>query len=278
MFRKVVFIFIFLFLAIDPASAQRRRSTFLASSELGFLAGGSYYIGDINQFDHFRNTKLAGQIFYRFNLHSRTSFRANFTYAQVAAWDSDNSNTVLRNRNLSFNSEIFELAAGVEFNYFPFALGHDRYKGTAYLLAQIGLFKMNPKTNYNDEEIELQPLGTEGQGSELSSKSNYSLTQLCIPIGIGAKMSLGKRVSLTMEYTIRKTFTDYLDDVGSATYVDPAELAALNGPLAAELSNRSLDQNRFGKRATSASSDWYSFFGIGLSLVLGKEPKCAFGL
>ncbi len=256
---------------------QAQRNNFLSRSELGFLVGGSYYFGDLNQFHHFRNTKPAAQLLYRFNVHSRTSFRVNFTYAQVEAWDSDNtSNQLLYNRNLSFHSDIYELSGGVEFNYFPFVMGHDRYKGTAYLLVELGVFRMNPKTNYNGDEIELQPLGTEGQGSYLSSKSNYSLTQVCIPLGMGCKLSLGDRATLNIEYGIRKTFTDYIDDVGSDTYMDNTELAAANGPLAAALSNRSLDQNRFGKRGTSATKDWYAFFGIGVTFKLGSPGRCPF--
>ncbi len=277
MARKFLFL-LTLLLICQSGISQRRRNTFFASSELGFLAGGSYYIGDLTQFNHFRNTKLAGQIMYRFNFHSRTTFRANLTFAQVEAWDSDNKSELLKNRNLSFHSKIWELAAGIEFNYFHFSFKDERYRGTAYLLAEIGFFKMNPKTNYQGNEYELQPIGTEGQGSSLSTKGNYSLTQICMPLGIGAKLAIGDRVTFNTEFGARKTFTDYIDDVGNQNFTDPTELAEQNGPLAAALSNRSLDQNRFGKRATSASSDWYFFFGMGFSIVLGKNPKCTFGL
>jgi hypothetical protein len=175
---------------------------------------------------------------------------------------------------LSFQSDIYELAGGLEFTYLPFFLGSDKYIGTAYILAEIGMFHMNPKTEYNGDLIELQSLGTEGQGSSLSNKKNYSLTQLCVPLGVGVKFALGKKATLNFEYGIRKTFTDYLDDVGSNTYVDVATLATENGPLAASLSNRSLDGSRYGKRGNSNTKDWYSFFGAMLTFRLGKPNRC----
>lgn len=253
-----------------------QRQTRLSRSELGLMLGGSYYIGDLNAMKHFKNTHFAGGILYRFNIHSRLTFRANFNYGFIEGSDEDAKRDVLRNRNLSFQTKLFELGSGVEFSYFPFQIGHDRYKGTAYLLAELALVRINPTTEYNGEQVELQPLGTEGQGTSLSNKSNYSRTQLAVPLGIGCRISLGKRASIGAEYGIRFLFTDYLDDVGSYRYADPAVLQAENGPLAAALSNRSLDGSRFGRRGNPASRDWYTFFGATLTFRLGNPKNCHF--
>lgn len=266
--------FLILLFSLLSVFAFGQNSNHRSKSELGVLLGGSYYIGDLNQFGHFYKTQPAVGLLYRYNYHSRLSLRANFTYGKVKADDADSKRELFQNRNLSFESNIFELAGGVEFTYLPFLLGSERYKGTAYILAEIGVFRMNPSTEFNGDMIELQPIGTEGQGSDLSSRKNYSLTQICIPLGVGFKFALGKKVALSFEYGIRKTFTDYLDDVGSNSYVDATELAAANGPLAAQLSNRSLDGSRFGKRGNTSTSDWYSFFGTMITFRLGKPNKC----
>ena len=266
-------IFFLLLIAITP-SVYGQFHTHLSKSEFGFMVGGSYYIGDLNRYAHFKNTQLAAGLVYRYSINSRVSFRTNFTYGSVIGDDSQAKDILLKNRNLTFKSDIFELAAGVEFNYFPFQLGHDRYKGTAYLLAQIGMFKMNPKTMIDGEWVNLQPLGTEGQGTSLNAKGKYPLYQLCIPLGFGFRVSLGQRASLGFEYGIRKTFTDYLDDVKSDSFVDATILASENGPLAARLSNRSLDGNRYGQRGTSATKDWYAFASVSLTFRLGKPTIC----
>jgi hypothetical protein len=265
------------FLCLGTLATAQGRQTKLSRSEIGLMVGGSYYIGDLNPMKHFKNTHLAAGLIYRFNIHSRLVWRSNFFYGTVEGSDEDASRDLIRNRNLSFESTIMELGSGVEFNYFPFQIGHDRYRGTAYLLAELALFRMNPTTEYNGDEVELQPLGTEGQGTSLSSKNNYSLTQLSVPLGVGARMSLGKRASVGVEYGIRFVFTDYLDDVGGYRYADPAVLAAENGPIAAELSNRSLDGSRYGRRGNPASRDWYSFFGATLTFRLGDPKSCFYG-
>jgi len=256
-------------------SVKAQYATTASRSELGFLVGGTYYIGDMNPFMPYRNTHLAGGIIYRFNLYRGASFRGNLMYGKLSGEDSQAKSELLQERNLSFNTTLWELAGGIEFNYFPFQIGNDRYKGTAYLLAEIGLFRMNPKAiGDNGNEVELQPLGTEGQGTSFSSKNAYSLTQLTIPIGVGAKLSLGKKASINFEMGLRKTFTDYIDDIGSDNYADPEILAAENGPLSASMSNRSLSGDRFGRRGDSATKDWYVFTGVMFTFRLGAPEKC----
>jgi len=133
---------------------------------------------------------------------------------------------------------------------------------------------MNPKTTINGEEIELRPLGTEGQGTVLNKKGTYSNFQLCVPLGIGAKAQIGKRVTFNIDLGIRKTFTDYMDDVKSATFVDPSVLAQYSGEMAAALSNQSLDGTRNGYRGNPTTKDWYVYAGGMVSVRLGRGRKC----
>lgn len=270
------FITLIVCLLTFPLVSIAQFQTAASRSELGVLLGGSYYIGDLNRFGHFKGTQPAGSLFYRYNINSRVTFRANVSYGNVVGDDAWSKEPEMANRNLNFRSNIFEFGAGVEFHYMPFQMGNKRYRGTAYFLAQLALFRMNPKTMHDGEWVNLQPLGTEGQGSSLNAKGHYSLFQMSIPIGLGVKLALGKRVSIGVEYGIRKTFTDHLDDVKADSFVDPTELAIVNGPLAATLSNRSLDGSRFGKRGTSATKDWYAFFGLTLTVKLGNPEKCMF--
>lgn len=242
-------------------------------SEIGVLGGASYYIGDLNQ-KHFNNSNLAGQLLYRYNIHSRLAYRMNFTYAFVEGYDSESKRDLYKNRNLSFQSKIYEFATGIEFTYFPFEIGHKRYRGTAYLMAEIGVSKINPQTNYNGDLVDLQPLGTEGQGTSASSRGKYSTLQMNVPLGVGFRLSISKNIALNGEYGIRFMFSDYLDDVHQYRYADPTVILAENGPMAADLSNRSLDGNRFGQRGNPTSRDWYTFVGLGLCFRLAGNKAC----
>jgi len=56
-------------------------------------------------------------------------------------------------------------------------------------------------------------------------------------MGIGFKVNLSKRLAIQFEAGVRKTFTDYIDDV-SQSYPNQ-ELIAQGSPMAANLSYRS---------------------------------------
>lgn len=271
--QKFLLVFSACFIALSGWGQKSYRHNAMSRSELGFMVGGSYYIGDLNQ-RHFNHTNLAGQLLYRYNINARFAYRLNFTYGKIEGYDSEQKEAVLRNRNLSFQSHLFELGSGIEITYFPFEIGNKKYKGTAYLLAEFSLTRINPLTEFQGEMVELQPLGTEGQGTSLGTRGKYSRVQLGIPLAVGARISLSENVGLNIEYGIRLLFTDYLDDVGGYRYVDPLVLAAENGPTAAALSNRSLDGNRFGQRGNRATRDWYTFFGIGLTFRMGGKNGC----
>ncbi|MGM0478761.1 MAG: DUF6089 family protein [Bacteroidota bacterium] len=248
---------------------------FRSRSSFGIMGGGSYYIGDLNPYYHFRRTKLAAGAIYRFSLNSRISLRGTLRYGSVEGYDSDADDELQQMRNLSFQSEIIELAGGIEFHYKNYKLGNPKYFFTPYLSVDLGVFQMNPTTNYQGEPIELQPLGTEGQGSSLSENDPYPLLQLVVPLGVGVKVNLGERAALSLEYGIRKTFTDYLDDVGEGNYVSKTELTQENGNIATRLSDRStVPGGMTGSRGNSATNDWYSMFGVMLSFALGDPDEC----
>lgn len=246
--------------------------------EMGLWGGGSYYIGDLSNGKHFSRTKPAGGAIVRINMSTRASLRFTASYGQVWGDDARSDNSVEVNRNLNFSSDLWEVAAGVEIDLFKYRINDMEYPISPYLFYEIAYFRMNPKTDYNGNEFELQPLGTEGQGTSLSNKGRYSLNQFAIPLGIGVKFNLKPRWAISIEYGIRKTFTDYMDDV-SGNYVDADVLRAENGPLAGELSNPSLDgANRTGfNRGTSTNKDWYVFYGLMITVKPFKEGICPWG-
>ena len=264
---------LFLFVLVSALSLRAQQPNFFSRSEIGVQAGAMFYIGDLNQFKPFYKSKFAGSLVYRFNVHSRMTLRFNATYGGVEANDQDANQAVIINRNLNFKSDITEIAGGLEFHYMPFQFGNKRYIGTAYMITQIGVFQMNPKTEYNGSLVELQSVGTEGQGTSGGSKP-YSKYQICLPLGLGVKLSLGKFCSFNLDIAIRKTFTDYLDDVGADSYMDPTALSAVNGSDAVALSNRSLDGSFQGRRGNSTNKDWYVYAGAMLTFRLGKGNNC----
>lgn len=251
-----------------------QRQNFRSRSEIGVNLGGMYYIGDLNPSRHFFNSQLAIGTIYRYFINSRLAYRMQFTYGNLKVNDAKTSSPVQKNRNLSFQTDVYEFATGIEINYLKYQTGHDQFRFTPYMYVEMGLFRMNPKTEHNGSLVELQALGTEGQGTELSNRDFYNKVQFCIPIGLGVKVSLSKMVSFSLEYGFRKTFTDYIDDVSSFRYIDRNLLAEQSSPIAAELNNRSLDGNPYGRRGNATTKDWFFMANAMLTIKLGNPNKC----
>src|SRR5690349_3367808 len=117
-------------------------------------------------------------------------------------------------------------------------IGQKGYEIYTYGFVGIGVFHFDPKTDYKGVAYRLQPLGTEGQGL-VPSRKKYSLWQMCVPIGFGFKYTIDAKWGVGIEYGMRKTFTDYIDDV-STSYFDNASIRAAYGNVAAALADRSL--------------------------------------
>jgi hypothetical protein len=273
--KKYTLIFASFFLFSLTGSAQHKHKK---SAEIGVFLGGSYYIGDLNPTVHFGpQTKPAGGVVFRYNLNTRLSARANAFFGTIQADDALAKSAGQEQRNLDFKSPITELSAQLEFNFLDYAIGNEKKKFSPYIFLGLGMFKFNPEANRNNTWVPLQPLGTEGQGLDGgASRKKYKLLQVSIPFGVGIKTNLSKNIGLSIEWGMRKTFTDYLDDV-SKTYYDPIKLGAARGATAAELSDRSIHtdpnySNVGRQRGNPTTKDWYSFAGIVLTLKL-KEPR-----
>ncbi len=245
---------------------------FSQKSEFGLFLGGSYYLGDLNPQLHFALTKPAVGIIYRYNFNPRVTLKINALYGNVVGDDLKTKTNA--NRNLSFKSPIIELSPNVEINFLPFTLGNSKTPFTTYVFGGLALFRFDPQANYNGNYYHLQPLGTEGQRTSVYNKKPYSLISVSIPFGIGFKKNIGKHVSFGIEWGLRKTFTDYIDDV-STQYVDPSVLSSENRPISAILADRSSNRNNIGmQRGNSYTKDWYSFAGMIITFKINAKKKC----
>lgn len=258
---------------------------FAQEPEIGLFVGNTYYLGDLKPYSHFSQQDFVFGGVYRNNLpNERVVFRMNFLYGRVKGDDFESGIEWQVNRNLSFRSTIIEIGPVIEVNFFPYKLGQSETNkpkfGTPYFFAGVTYMRMNPKAKYDGEWIELQPLTTEGQGTSQNNKKPYSLSQISIPFGIGAKLNLSNRVAISLEYGMRKTFTDFLDDV-SGLYPNQALLVQETGTdLSAELSDRSvnpdgINNSNYGlQRGNPNNNDWYAFSGFIVTFSLVKKTSC----
>lgn len=215
------------------------------AAEIGIGVGAGHYFGDLNATTKLSRPGQSATLYFRKNLGSYIAARASLTYAQLGFADSLNTqNSVMRNRNLSFASSVWEVALQGDFNFFRFVPGDPGASFTPYITLGMGIFGYNPYTEWQQQRYYFRELsiGTEGQNSTLyPDRKMYGTTAYSIPFGGGIKYALyGGRMNIAFEVLHRFTTTDYLDDV-SSTYVDPAAFPKPPGgvSLSQVLSDRS---------------------------------------
>jgi hypothetical protein len=254
--KHILLSFTFLILFSSISEAQRLRARWKAYRyEWSFGLGASNFLGDLgganaigtNGFKDLELslTRPAVTVGMRYKLSPALSLHSHLTYGHVKGDDKLTKEYFRSTRNLNFKSNIYEFNVNFEAAILSQQEGgiyrlrgvrrSNSFEGSLYGFVGIGVFHFNPKGEFNDKWYDLQPLGTEGQGIS-PARDKYKRTQICIPFGIGGRYFFNRRWGVGFEFGLRKTFTDYIDDV-SKTYYDPEAIAQANGPVAAALSN-----------------------------------------
>jgi hypothetical protein len=256
-------------------SFSTKAQQFKPNTEIGILLGTSYYLGDLNT-THFNQPLPAVGLIIRKNIDKRFAYKAEVLYLNIKSDERSSEDTIAKNRGLHFKSPIYELSGQVEFNFLPFQAENPLHTWTPYVYTGISIFHFNPQAeNKEGEWVDLQELGTEGQGTtSFPNKEKYSLIQYAIAMGGGFKIAVNPSFNIILEYGARKTFTDYLDDV-STTFVggvgDPYPLDMSQEAIA--MSDPEFTHTRGDQRGDPDKKDWYSFAGITLSFTLNNNTK-----
>ncbi len=205
---------------LNYANAQYQST--VQEGEFGISAGVAHYFGDLNTRASINRPKPALGIFFRKQFGNYIGLRVSAHYAQLGYSDIYSNNEYQKRRNLSFNTNIWELAVQGDFNFFKFVPGDPYNRFTPYITLGAGVFSYDPYAYLGGQKVFLRPLGTEGQGySQYPDRKPYGTMALCVPFGVGVKYNLTERVNIGFEIVHRFTNTDYLDDV-SSTFVDPS--------------------------------------------------------
>jgi hypothetical protein len=231
-----------------------RREVFVTTGTANFLGdlGGQDGTGkDFSPADlDFNQTRTAFGAGARYKIYRTVNVAAKFSFLSVRGDDAFTKNIYRHNRNLNFKSNIYELTARGEYGYQSQKRGGNRYgimqnygkmrnfTHNLFGFAGIGVFYFNPKGRTSDGKwVKLHPLHTEGQGLPGGPKQ-YKRISISIPVGGYYKLTINKIWSFGVEFCYRKTFTDYIDDVGTS-YYNKAALEAAYGPMSAQMSDPS---------------------------------------
>ncbi len=134
--------------------------------EFGIGLGAGHYFGDLNTRAHLNRPKVAANLFFRKNINNYIAVRVGATFAKLGYSDIYNKfNQFMLERNLSFNTNVWEVALQGDFNFFRFMPGEPDANFTPYITFGIGAFSYDPYAYLQGQKVYLRPLGTEGQGS-----------------------------------------------------------------------------------------------------------------
>lgn len=239
------------------------------TGQIGINAGGTYYFGDLNNKPDLRQPSFFIGVFYRKYLNEYIAWRVNLNYANVGYNQAFSNNVQSRRQNLSFKTDIIEVSAQGDFNFYKYLPGSPKYRFTPYITVGIGGFYFNPYTYLDGKKYSLRTYKTEGQ------KKPYLPVGITIPIGVGIKFNLSRRIDIGFEITYHFTSTYYLDDV----HGNYAGVQIFTDPIAQKLQDPSYKtgipiglQGR--QRGSSAITDQYLFFGMHLVYNLLYRQYC----
>lgn len=240
----ILFIFFFSNFANSQGLSTWKRARYEAvvgigsTNFMGDLGGGEStstlgrYIGDLD----FMSTRPSAMIGMRYKLTGSSALKFNLIYGRLQADDANSLNAGRQARNLSFFSNIFEQSL-----YFEYSIIKENtsrkwskrrkkkirgFSTNLYTFLGVGGFWFNPKAEFEGKTYNLWEIGTEGQHIEGSGVEPYSRYNFAIPLGIGLKVGINKKIDIGVEYGIRYTFTDYIDNTGGSYYNNDAILAA----------------------------------------------------
>ena len=235
---------------------------FSGRHESGIAVGLSNYYGDLSHGPNLQNISPSAGAFYKYNMSGFFSWRFQLSYLKVAG--SDEGVKGYDNRNLTFQTDIWDFGSTLEFNFQSFGTNVNDEVWTPYVFTGLHGFLFEP-TRKENKDIKLRNLRTENQ------RRPYSRFQPAIPLGIGVKGML-KPVKnrgtwiFGLEACWRKTFTDYLDDVGGV-YPDYRTMVDNRGQGSAEYShahvlNGGTPYAAGTQRGDTHLKDWYYFVGF----------------
>ena len=198
----------------------------------GLFVGYSNYLGDmVEPTLTLDEANAAFGIFIKNQLSHRFGLRANLYYGNISG-DDANFAPKQEYRGSSFESSVVELAFRGEYDFRRKATsiregeteftqsGSYKKKIIPYIFMGVGVAFVDPKVTY---------------GGKLASKetedinSGYSKTHMSIPLGVGLRIDLSRKLYLGLEWGERITFTDYRDGVSISGNKDNNDIYVMGG-------------------------------------------------
>ena len=250
--------------------SEAQMNEYVQEGEFGITAGLAHYFGDLNNRTRINRPKMDIGGFVRKQFGNYTALRLSAHFAKLGYSDIYSKNEYEQRRNLSFNTNIFEMALQGDFNFFKFIPTDPDHSFTPYATLGIGFFTYDPYAFYQNKKVYLRPLHTEGE-TFYKGRKEYGSMALCFPLGFGVKYAISENINISFEVAHRFTTTDYIDDV-STTYIGADKFPSTAGgkSIAGIMQDRSFEVGppigiEGRQRGFSKQKDQYTIAEFGVS-------------
>ena len=205
--HTVTGIIVILFLLTGAVKAQKY--------EAGVFGGTSYYLGDLNPdpMGQFANAEFpAYGLFGRMNFTEHLSARLGIHRGTISGTDADSPYAILSSGNTYiFETDITELALQGEVNFLPYTAGDVESLFTPYLFGGISGFYFSPTAK---KDAGTGPTEIEDDDKIAADiPEEYMSVDLSYLFGIGLKYHITRHITGGIEWGLRHTYSDYLDEV-----------------------------------------------------------------
>jgi Domain of unknown function (DUF6089) len=161
--------------------------------EIGGGLGLMHYKGDVTPSPQLSFGRPGANLFFRYNHSSALTARANLVLGGIYGNDNETGDAFRQQRGHVFNTRISELGLQLEYNFFDFQRRRHQVDWTPYVFGGLAYMGFTPR------EV---------------PEPTYRTNGLVIPFGVGLKWRVKGGWNLGLEFGTRKTFTDYLDNLG----------------------------------------------------------------
>ncbi len=265
-----------------------------ATTDLGVQVAAATYWGDVENVNYSKSITPVVGILGRYNFNKRLAIRGQLFTGNLKAEGFFNNANFWQSgqpRNFdplgiedpyprrddfgySFNRSFQSVEALFEFNFRDYKLGRTKKDNwTPFVSVGLGGFfsRASRRGSFILEPFEISPTRYEPiylDGINQLSNNSDVLT-LTIPVGVGLKFNITKRLGGIIEVIVRKTFADNIDNLDDPKrfVIDPNDPAVIDGSFQypAKVSGMQLNNN-----------DWYATLAVSVCYQLwSSKGNCA---
>jgi len=164
-------------------------------TEMGIEIGAYNYMGDLVRDYDFNGHTIGAQFFLRKHMNEAFSVRLGVGLGKLKGEDDQAFDVFSANRMASFESSFQNLDLLLEYHFLDFRNEKLQQRWTPYLLFGLGIYRSN---------------GEDNLGNAYDTGLNMK-----IPIGMGIKYILNRRLILGISTQVIKTYSDDLDNLSA---------------------------------------------------------------